>query len=253
MEEIEDTANVEAWSWPETKVLAKFFTTDERVDGGIVSEEALLERNIQEMETYITMEILSHDQVYFSHLSREVEADQHHRGCRDWRAPGGMLPPPRSWPQTGQSVVTTSIITRTQMFSSSSSISQFRSAADVGAEAPLPSNSLFRRFDIQALETQEAARRMGARFRRHSGCGFCKKNGEPTSIYTSHRLHGEQGRVTCPYLRELVCEVCGATGDSAHTRTYCPNLRSEGQVALPTLLKATKHQSDGKLRKRGGR
>ena len=246
---------------PETKHLARILTDWGRVDE---SDETLLERNISEMEAHIRLKILSHDSfdlVYISRLCQEVHGHQYHpRGCHDWRAPGAPLASPRDWPQTQASPNTgpgaaSSIVTIANMSSASTSSQSRSSAAVVRAQTPLPANSLFRRFDVQSLELQEAARRMGARSRRSSGCGFCKKNGEPVSIYTSHRLHGEQGRVSCPYLRELVCELCGATGDFAHTRTYCPSLktRRDQAAAIPTLLKATKHQSDGKLRKRGGR
>ena len=243
-----------AGSFPETRQMAKFFTDWSKECG---SDQSLLERNISEMEAHLSMKILSDDtfdQVYIGRLCQEVQRHQYHpRGCHEWRAPGAPLPSPRDWPQTEAS-----LNTGPGNMSSASSSSQFRSSNSgpvVRVQSPLPANSLFRKFDVQSLELEEAARRMGARSRRNSGCGFCKKNGEPMSIYTSHRLHGEHGRVSCPYLRELVCEVCGVTGDSAHTRTYCPRLREnrDQAAAIPTLLKATRHQSDGKLRKRGER
>lgn len=53
-------------------------------------------------------------------------------------------------------------------------------------------------------------------------CGFCKQNGESAEIYASHRLKARNGRVLCPVLRSYVCPICGATGDTAHTRHYCP-------------------------------
>ena len=85
-------------------------------------------------------------------------------------------------------------------------------------------------------------------------CGFCKKNGEPANIYTSHRLNDRSsGRVGCPYLRELVCDICGATGDNAHTKTYCPHNTQDSKKSIPLLLKKTKHTSCGKLRKGGVR
>ncbi|KAK2816467.1 hypothetical protein Q7C36_022738 [Tachysurus vachellii] len=56
-----------------------------------------------------------------------------------------------------------------------------------------------------------------------SVCGFCKQNGESAEIYTSHRLKARTGRVLCPVLRNYVCPICGATGDTAHTRHYCPS------------------------------
>lgn len=55
-----------------------------------------------------------------------------------------------------------------------------------------------------------------------STCAFCRQNGESAEIYTSHRLKARNGRVLCPVLRSYVCPSCGATGDSAHTRNYCP-------------------------------
>ena len=263
MEDFEDTASGEPWTLPETKQLARILTDWSHHADGRDSDNALLERNIGEMEAHIKMKILSPDTFdldYISRLCQEVQGHQYHpRGCHDWRAPGAALPSARDWPQTEVSLIRGpgAASSGANMSSASTSSQSRSSAAIVRAQSPLPANSLFRRFDVQSLEMQEAARRMDARSRRSSGCGFCKKNGEPMSIYTSHRLHGEQGRVSCPYLRELVCELCGATGDSAHTRTYCPSLKASSDqaaaAAIPTLLRATKHQSDGKLRKRGGR
>jgi hypothetical protein len=54
------------------------------------------------------------------------------------------------------------------------------------------------------------------------GCGFCKQNGETFQVFTSHQLKDANGRVLCPYLWKHHCEHCGATGDFAHTRSYCP-------------------------------
>jgi len=115
--------------------------------------------------------------------------------------------------------------------------------------ASLPKNSLFRDFNVEKLE-QEALIRRGRH--RRAFCGFCKKNGEPPAIYNSHSLNDRQGgKVTCPYLRGLVCDQCGATGDDAHTKTYCP--QSNVQKPLPILLRNTKHQSDGSVRRKNGR
>ncbi|KAL4237141.1 Nanos 2 [Mactra antiquata] len=52
-------------------------------------------------------------------------------------------------------------------------------------------------------------------------CNFCRRNGEPLHIIQSHNLR-ESGRVMCPILRRYVCPLCGATGDQAHTISYCP-------------------------------
>uniref|UniRef100_T1KF12 Nanos-type domain-containing protein n=1 Tax=Tetranychus urticae TaxID=32264 RepID=T1KF12_TETUR len=56
-------------------------------------------------------------------------------------------------------------------------------------------------------------------------CVLCKKNGETEEFYQSHTLRDPQGRVTCPILVKHVCEICGATGPLAHTRSYCPFLK----------------------------
>ena len=50
-------------------------------------------------------------------------------------------------------------------------------------------------------------------------CKFCKNNGETTQMYRSHSLRNpSDGRLICPVLRDHICDLCGATGDGAHTR-----------------------------------
>lgn len=81
-------------------------------------------------------------------------------------------------------------------------------------------------------------------------CKFCRNNGESPESYRSHVLRNPStGQLICPVLREHRCEECGATGDNAHTRSYCPKVKMEQKKSLPTLLKETKRQSDGTIRK----
>ncbi|XP_034231439.1 uncharacterized protein LOC117639673 [Thrips palmi] len=81
-------------------------------------------------------------------------------------------------------------------------------------------------------------------------CPFCKKNGERKETYTAHGLNERSPdgsiRVICPVLRSLRCEICGSTGDRAHTRTHCPM----GMSLLPvaTILKSTQRRCDGSKR-----
>lgn len=53
-------------------------------------------------------------------------------------------------------------------------------------------------------------------------CAFCKRNKEPEAVYKNHSLKDAAGLVTCPQLSKYRCELCGATGQFAHTRSYCP-------------------------------
>jgi hypothetical protein len=79
-------------------------------------------------------------------------------------------------------------------------------------------------------------------------CSLCAKNGEPEAVVTSHTLYNSETKVvSCPILRAYRCEACSATGDYAHTRSYCPRIRMlEGNVQSTTIaLKSTRRQANG--------
>jgi len=73
------------------------------------------------------------------------------------------------------------------------------------------------------------------------GCAFCKSNRETDVVALSHVLRDEHGKVQCPILRVHVCEKCGATGDEAHTRKYCPVKNQDKDNSKPyrTVRNAT--------------
>jgi len=91
-------------------------------------------------------------------------------------------------------------------------------------------------------------------------CGFCRKNGEADFVYKSHSSHNAiTGHVTCPILYAHPCELCGASGRFAHTRSYCP-LATAGRIIYGDnpkyaeyfnnicAVKRTKKNSAGKRR-----
>lgn len=73
-------------------------------------------------------------------------------------------------------------------------------------------------------------------------CNFCRRLGEKRSFFRSHNLRDPvTNAVTCPILRKHQCEICGATGDNSHTRSYCPQ-KPEGTFNMG-LLKDTPRNS----------
>ncbi|XP_041986124.1 uncharacterized protein LOC121738240 [Aricia agestis] len=89
-------------------------------------------------------------------------------------------------------------------------------------------------------------------------CTFCRKNGERPAVYQDHVVKkkvGDRYIVSCPILRSHRCQYCGASGDDAHTITYCPVLRSSNNgkplVSTTVKLKSTPIKSNGKRRYTG--
>ncbi|KAF7283857.1 uncharacterized protein LOC143191210 [Rhynchophorus ferrugineus] len=70
-------------------------------------------------------------------------------------------------------------------------------------------------------------------------CKFCYKNGERKIVYSSHVLKSASGEITCPILRNHTCEICGAAGGNAHTRSHCP-LNTKSIVTAKTCHKISK-------------
>ena len=64
------------------------------------------------------------------------------------------------------------------------------------------------------------------------GCQFCLKYGRPEEECRTHRLRTASGLVSCPILRNLTCPICQATGDFAHTKSYCPLVSVEGATTM---------------------
>ena len=81
-----------------------------------------------------------------------------------------------------------------------------------------------------------------------SPCRFCMRN-EPGNwtVYMSHPVRDSKDRVVCPQLRSYVCPNCGATGDRAHTRAYCP--LGPPVKSVVAALKQTYRLGDGRMRK----
>lgn len=73
-------------------------------------------------------------------------------------------------------------------------------------------------------------------------CVFCRNNGEPESVYSSHQLKDPEGNVTCPILYIYTCPICGANGKQSHTIKYCPY----NNGSTPSMSNLTKTPRDRK-------
>ena len=274
----------EEWRWPTVERIVNNFPSQE-----VKSETEVVKTETEvKMEEYIETKILMQDN--FDTVYPVKKAQTQRNNPDQWRAPGfntwtgnrlvwcsgsrtstlsyshvvNSRPAPQSSPALPP---TTNVYVNHSGVSSHErkppEIEQFSSnlpdqhppagSSSVSPPQALPPDSLFRPFNVEQLEMQRLAgnHNRNRRNQNHRECAFCRNNGEPAQIYRDHKLR-EGGVVTCPYLREIVCELCGATGDQAHTRTYCP-MNNQQRLSIPMLLKKTKHTSAGKLRKMGGR
>ena len=75
---------------------------------------------------------------------------------------------------------------------------------------------------VVAQVLRDALARHAVRRRVPVQCNYCRKMQQPPSCYLTHRTRDGNGLVVCPLLRLVRCALCGASGDFAHTTTYCP-------------------------------
>lgn len=68
-------------------------------------------------------------------------------------------------------------------------------------------------------------------------CQFCQNNREPEEFFRGHILRDADGKVVCPVLRAYNCPICNnGGGDKAHTKSYCPQLRTSRMPPRRTSL-----------------
>ena len=77
---------------------------------------------------------------------------------------------------------------------------------------------------------------------RNKFCPVCRDAGRDPH---AHALR-ENGIITCPYLRSIVCCECGATGDHAHTLKHCPMYQK--RIAMEIANQKKKDVEDSRLR-----
>ncbi|XP_073479743.1 nanos homolog 3 [Aquarana catesbeiana] len=73
-------------------------------------------------------------------------------------------------------------------------------------------------------------------------CTFCKHNGEHWRVYNAHNLRDRDGNILCPVLRSYTCPQCGASGDKAHTRRFCPMTKKNYTSVYKTAANSPKGQ-----------
>ena len=63
-------------------------------------------------------------------------------------------------------------------------------------------------------------------------CTFCKNNNESEKVYRSHILKDATGKIVCPILKLHKCPTCGASGEQAHTITYCKKFQHQRKLQV---------------------